>query len=190
MLRVNTFGRLHVRGASGVVSGSAAQPRRLAVLALLATAGEQGLTREKVLAYLWPDTEEERARRGLNQALYALRQDLGSDDVFVGTRDLRLNAELISSDVGEFEEALKRGRLEEAAARYTGSFLDGFHLPGAPEFERWAEEERAVLARCYAESLQKLAKRSEEATNRQRIGVYVCEGCTDLERRVEGEGAS
>jgi hypothetical protein len=34
------------------------------------------------------------------------------------------------------------------------------------------------------------AKRSEEATNRQRIGVYVCAGCTDLERRVEGEGAS
>ncbi len=146
-----------------MVSGSAAQPRRLAVLALLATAGEQGLTREKVLAYLWPDTEEERARRGLNQALYALRQDLGSDDVFVGTRDLRLNADLISSDVGEFEQALKRGRLEEAAARYTGSFLDGFHLPGAPEFERWAEEERAVLARCYAEALEKLAKRSEEA---------------------------
>jgi hypothetical protein len=31
------------------------------------------------------------------------------------------------------------------------------------------------------------AKRSEEATNRQRIGVYVCEGCSDLERRVESE---
>jgi hypothetical protein len=31
------------------------------------------------------------------------------------------------------------------------------------------------------------AKRSEEATNRQRIGVYVCQGCTDLERRVESE---
>ena len=162
MLEVNTFGRLHVRGERGVISGSAAQPRRLAILALLATAGEQGLTREKVLAYLWPDTEEERARRGLNQALYALRQDLGSDEVFLGSRDLRLNPDLISSDVAEFEAALQRGRLEDAAARYTGSFLDGFHLPGAPEFERWAEEERASLARSYAESLEKLAKRSEQ----------------------------
>jgi Tol biopolymer transport system component/DNA-binding SARP family transcriptional activator len=161
VLRVNTFGRLHVRGASGVISGSAAQPRRLAILALLAAAGEQGLTREKVLAYLWTDTEEERARRGLNQALYALRQDLGSDDVFLGGHGLRLNPEVVSSDVGEFEQAIDRGRLEDAAASYTGSFLDGFHLPGAPEFERWAEEERAVLARCYAESLEKLAKRSE-----------------------------
>jgi DNA-binding SARP family transcriptional activator len=162
VLEVNTLGRLHVRGESGVISGSAAQPRRLAILALLAAAGQQGLTREKVLAYLWPDTEEERARRGLNQALYALRQDLGSDDVFLGSRDLRLNPDLISSDVAEFEAALQRGRLEDAAARYTGSFLDGFHLPGAPEFERWAEEERASLARCYAESLEKLAKRSEQ----------------------------
>jgi Tol biopolymer transport system component/DNA-binding SARP family transcriptional activator len=144
-----------------VISGSAAQPRRLAILALLAAAGEQGLTREKVLAYLWTDTEEERARRGLNQALYALRQDLGSDEAFLGGHGLRLNPEVVSSDVGEFEQAIDRGRLEDAAGHYTGSFLDGFHLPAAPEFERWAEEERAALARCYAESLEKLAKRSE-----------------------------
>jgi Tol biopolymer transport system component/DNA-binding SARP family transcriptional activator len=143
------------------VSGSAAQPRRLAILALLASAGQQGVTREKVLGYLWPETDEERARRGLNQALYALRQDLGSDDVFLGTRDLRLNSELLSSDVSEFEQALAEGKLEDAAARYGGPFLDGFHLPGAPEFERWAEEERAGLARTYAESLEKLARRAE-----------------------------
>jgi Tol biopolymer transport system component/DNA-binding SARP family transcriptional activator len=161
VLRVHTFGRLHVRAEAGLVSGSAAQPRRLAILALLASAGEQGLTRDKVLAYLWPDTEEERARRVLNQALYALRQDLGSDDVFLGTRELRLNPELVSSDVGEFEEALARGKLEDAAARYTGPFLDGFHLPSAPEFDRWVEEERAGLAGSYAESLGKLARRAE-----------------------------
>jgi Tol biopolymer transport system component/DNA-binding SARP family transcriptional activator len=158
VLRVQTFGRLHVRGPDGVVSGAAAQPRRLAILALLATAGEQGLTREKVLAYLWPDTDEDRARRGLSQALYALRQDLGADDVFLGNRDLRLNGDLMSSDVGEFGQALAGGRLEVAAGQYTGAFLDGFHLPGAPEFDRWAEEERAGLAHRYAQSLEKLAR--------------------------------
>ena len=162
MLRVHTFGRLHVQAASGVVSGSAAQPRRLAILALLAAAGEQGLTRDKVLAYLWPDTEEERGRRVLNQALYALRQDLGHDEVFLGTRDLRLNPDVVSSDVAEFAQALARGRLEDAAQRYTGPFLDGFRLPGAPEFDRWVEEERAGLAGSYAESLGKLARRAEE----------------------------
>ena len=163
MLRIHTFGRLHVRGTDGgVLSGSAAQPRRLAILALLASSGEQGLTRDKVLAYLWPDAEEERSRRMLNQALYALRQDLGADDVFLGTRELRFNPDLVSSDVAEFEEALSRGKLEDAAARYTGPFLDGFRLSGAPEFDRWAEEERAGLAGSYAESLAKLARRAED----------------------------
>jgi Tol biopolymer transport system component/DNA-binding SARP family transcriptional activator len=149
-----------------LISGSAAQPRRLAILALLAAEGEQGLTRQKIMAYLWPDTEEERARRMLNQAIYALRQDLGSDEVLLGSRDLRLNAELVSSDVAEFEQALAEGNLEDAEARYTGPFLDGFHLPGTPEFERWAEEERAGLARSYAQSLVKLASRAEERGDR------------------------
>ena len=161
MLRVNTFGRLHVRGTEGIVSGSAAQPRRLAVLALLACAGEQGLTREKVLAYLWPDTEEERARRGSTRRSMRCARISARTRCFWAHRDLRLNPDLVSSDVGEFEQALRRGKLEEAPARYTGPFLDGFHLPGAPEFERWTEEERAGLARSYAESLEKLAKRSE-----------------------------
>jgi hypothetical protein len=45
----------------------------------------------------------------LNQALYALRQDLGTDDVFLGTRESRFHPELVSSDVAEFEEALGPG---------------------------------------------------------------------------------
>jgi Tol biopolymer transport system component/DNA-binding SARP family transcriptional activator len=162
-LHVHTFGRLHVRRAGEVMTGAAAQPRRLALLALLAAAGDSGLTREKVLAYLWADTEEDRARRGLSQAVYALRQDLGTDDVFLGGReDLRLNPDMVTSDVGEFHSALSTNRLDLAAARYTGSFLDGFHLPGAPEFERWAEEERASLAHRYAASLEKLARQATE----------------------------
>ncbi len=151
-----------MRAADGLVSGSAAQPRRLAILALLAAAGERGLTRDKVMAYLWPEAEEERARRSLNQAIYALRQDLGSEEVLLGTRDLRLNSGLVSSDLADFEQSLAEGRLEDAEARYTGPFLDGFHLPGAAEFDRWAEEERAELARRYAEVLERLARRAEE----------------------------
>jgi DNA-binding SARP family transcriptional activator len=162
MLRVYTFGRPHVRGSEGLVSGSAGQPRRLAILALLATAGEQGLTREKVMAYLWPEAEEDRARRSLNQAIYALRQDLGSEDALLGTRDLRLNRERVSSDLAEFEQALAEGRREDAAVLYTGPFLDGFHLPGAPEFESWVEEERAELARNFADLLAQLGRRAEE----------------------------
>ena len=76
-VRLLTFGGLSVHGAQGVLAGAAAQPRRLAVLALVARGGERGATRGKVLGLLWPDTEDAQGRRVLSQALYALRRELG-----------------------------------------------------------------------------------------------------------------
>jgi len=148
------------------LSGAASQPRRLALLALLASAGEHGMTRDRMLGMLWAESDEDRARRGLNQALYALRQEVGADEIFLGTRDVRLNPDLITSDIAAFALAVKAGRLEQAAAEYIGPFLDGFHISDAPEFERWMEEERAGLARDHATSLQRLAQRAGERGDR------------------------
>jgi Tol biopolymer transport system component/DNA-binding SARP family transcriptional activator len=148
------------------LSGAASQPRRLALLALLASAGEHGMTRDRMLGMLWAESDEDRARRGLNQALYALRQEVGADEIFLGTRDVRLNPDLIASDIAAFALAVKAGRLEQAAAEYIGPFLDGFHISDAPEFERWMEEERAGLARDHATSLQRLAQRAGERGDR------------------------
>ncbi|MGH7511793.1 MAG: DPP IV N-terminal domain-containing protein [Gemmatimonadales bacterium] len=148
------------------LSGAASQPRRLALLALLASAGEHGMTRDRMLGMLWGESDEDRARRGLNQALYALRQEVGADEIFLGTRDVRLNPDLITSDIAAFALAVKAGRLEQAAAEYIGPFLDGFHISDAPEFERWMEEERAGLARDHATSLQRLAQRAGERGDR------------------------
>jgi Tol biopolymer transport system component/DNA-binding SARP family transcriptional activator len=144
------------------LSGAASQPRRLALLALLAAAGEHGLTRDRMLALLWAETDEDRARRGLNQALYALRQEVGTDEVFLGTRDVRLNPDLITSDVAVFAQAMRSGRPDQAVAVYIGPFLDGFHISDAPEFERWLEEERAGLARDCATALRRLAQQATE----------------------------
>jgi Tol biopolymer transport system component/DNA-binding SARP family transcriptional activator len=148
------------------LSGAASQPRRLALLALLASAGEHGMTRDRMLGMLWAESDEDRARRGLNQALYALRQEVGADEIFLGTRDVRLNPDLITSDIAAFTLAVKAGRLEQAAAEYIGPFLEGFHISEAPEFERWVEEERAGLARDHATSLQRLAQRAGERGDR------------------------
>ncbi|HKH91466.1 MAG TPA: hypothetical protein VKA54_06670, partial [Gemmatimonadaceae bacterium] len=80
MIRIETFGGLSVRGADGrPLSGAVAQPRRMAVLAVLARAGDRGMARERLVALLWPDADEDRARNNLAQALYALRRDMGDD---------------------------------------------------------------------------------------------------------------
>jgi hypothetical protein len=114
LLRLNTFGRLFVQRDGQRLGGAAAQPRRLALLAVLAASRDRGVTRDRLLAMLWPEAEDERARKGLNQALYALRQELGADEVLLGAQDLRLNPELITSDVSLFTAALEADRLEPA----------------------------------------------------------------------------
>ncbi|HSR90363.1 MAG TPA: BTAD domain-containing putative transcriptional regulator [Gemmatimonadales bacterium] len=135
--------------------------------------GERGLTRDKIIGFLWPDADEERARRALTQALYALRQDLGSEEAFLGVKDLRLNPEIISADVVEFRAAMAAGALERAVELYRGPFLDGFHLPGAEEFERWSEQERQTLAREYGDLLEQLGQRATAAgDHRAAVGWF------------------
>lgn len=65
----------------------------------------------------------DRARRNLNQALYAIRQDLGSEEAILGTRDLRLNPEIVDADVVGFETASASGALEKAARLYGGPYV-------------------------------------------------------------------
>lgn len=148
-LRLLTFGGLNLLVGGQTMTGSATRRRRLALLALLAVARDRGLNRDKVQAYLWPESDTERARHGLNQLVYFQRRHLGSGELFLGRKTLRLSREVITADVWEFEDALDAGSWETAAQLYAGPFLDGFFLKGAPGFERWADDQRRRLAdRC------------------------------------------
>lgn len=148
-----TFGGLAVRGPPGAL----AQPRRLALAALLAASGEPGLGRDTILSCLWASLAGAQARSALSQAIYALRRDFDREDLILGTSTLRLNRSALPSDVAGFRDALAAGRLAEAADAYAGPFLDGFFLNDAPEFERWAERERARLFGECAAALEQLA---------------------------------
>ena len=143
------------------LGGQAAQRHRIALLALLARSPERGVSREKLLAYLWPESDPEHARNLLNVSVYVLRKALGEDALLSGADHLRLNRQVIRSDVAEFETALLEGERERAAASYEGPFLDGFFLDHAPEFERWVDRERDRLAGSYAKALEELAAAAE-----------------------------
>ncbi|MFN2565912.1 MAG: protein kinase [Gemmatimonadaceae bacterium] len=161
MLRLRTFGGLAVESDHGAHGSAAAYRRRIALLPLLAVAGVRGMSRDKLLLYLWPESEQEKARHALTQALYALRRDLGAEELFLGTNDLRLNPQLITSDVGDLEQAHARGDPARAISLYRGPFLDGFHVSDAPEFERWVDGERARLERRARGALESLATDAE-----------------------------
>jgi serine/threonine-protein kinase len=127
----------------------------------VATAGERGLSRDKIVALLWPECDTRRARHRLSQLCHALRRSLGEHIFSSASSEIRLDPGQISSDVAEFKAACLRGDSERAVACYGGPFLDGFFLSGAPEFERWVEAERVAFARAFTEALETLAIESE-----------------------------
>jgi DNA-binding SARP family transcriptional activator len=159
--RLRTLGGLGLDLNGAPVVGAAPQRKVLALLAVLAASGEAGIARERLTVLLWPESDEERARGSLKQALHTIRRQLDAPDIVVGAAELRLDAEHIESDVGLFRAALREGELEGAVDAYAGPFLDGVHIEGASELERWVEGERADLARCYAEALEGLARTAD-----------------------------
>ena len=138
------------------------QRHRIALLALLSLGAGHGLSRERLLGYLWPESDPERARQLLNQAVYHLRKGLGEDVIESAGDELQLNVERVRFDVVEFEAAVASGRHSQAVALYRGPLLDGFYLSEAVEFERWLEGERARLAGEFAKELESLAEAAEE----------------------------
>src|SRR6476646_2281782 len=106
MLQLKTFGGLSVEIDGVPATGAAQQRKTLALLALLAAAGQRGLSRDKLIATLWPETDAEHGRGLLKQACYALRRDLHAPELFLGSIELSLNPAVILSDVAAFTAAL------------------------------------------------------------------------------------
>src|SRR5947208_339647 len=75
MLELRTFGGLSIKDGGAPITGAATQRKTLALLALLAAAGKNGLSRDKLIAYLWPESDAEHGRSLLKQACYALRSE-------------------------------------------------------------------------------------------------------------------
>ena len=158
VLRLLTFGGLALETRDGS-SPPRVRPQRLAILAILAAAGDRGVSRERMCGLLWPDTSEARARHALRQALYALRQEIDAD-IIQTEPVLRLDRSLLSADVIEFRAALVAEDWSRAAGLATAPFLQGFYLPSAPGFEHWVEEERGLLKADIARALLLLARQA------------------------------
>src|SRR5215213_1411607 len=158
MFRLRLLGGACIERSDGCpVVGRVAQRHRLALLALLAFTPGRRLSRDMLIGLLWPESDTERARNLLNVSVYELRKALGDDAILSGSDELRLNPEVVGSDVAEFDEAIVRGDHEAAVSLYQGPLLDGFFVDDAPDFERWADGDRARLASAYGDAVERLA---------------------------------
>ncbi|MBI4545055.1 MAG: hypothetical protein HY703_07670 [Gemmatimonadetes bacterium] len=165
MFRLRLFGGVALEGPSGPATGRVVQRRRLGLLALVAGAPDGVISRDKLIAYLWPELETSRARHLLSDALYVLNKALAPGALVAAGDDVRLNPRLVWADVRSFQELLARGALAQAVELYRGPFLDGFFVGGSGDFEEWAEAKRQEYDREFRKAVETLACAAEAATD-------------------------
>jgi DNA-binding SARP family transcriptional activator len=173
-LRLEMMGGLTLFVGGEATTGAATRRRRLALLALLAVARDRGINRDKIQTYLWPESDAQRARKGLNQLLYFQRRNLDDDGLVLGRKTLRLNPALISCDIWELEDALAAAAHETVVALYHGGFLDGFYLHGSTGFERWVDEQRSRLEQRCADAIRALAGAATAQGDARRAANWWC----------------
>lgn len=174
MFTFRVLGTVDLRGPDGRRVGSLlSQPKRLALLALLALEAPRRLQRDELMGRLWPEMSEERARNALRQALHYLRRSLGPGIIEGnGGDDIGIAPGKLECDAAELLRAAEEERFGDALDLYEGELLPGFYLDGGPvEFEHWLGDARRRIRRTAAESAQELAKQEEVAGNAVAAGA-------------------
>ena len=187
MIQLRVLGAADLRRDGDEVRSVLSQPKRLALLAYLATASPRGFhSRDTLLGLFWPELDQERARNALRQALHYLRRALGEQAVVGrGDREVGTDPAVLWCDAAAFDEAVEAGRHEDALTLYRGDLLPGFFIEEAPEAERWLEDERARRRRTAVASAWALAAR-EEAAGELRAAALWARRAAALEPLDEG----
>lgn len=159
MYKLLTFGGFEIEQHGKRLDQQGIHRKALAILPVLSIEGVIG--RERLMTLFWPESDYERAKGSLNQAMHLLRQQLKTPDLFSGTAKIRLNPDRMFSDVDLFRRALEEEDYERAAQIYSGPFLNGFYLEGIPDFDQWLENTRLNLEREYMKTLENLALSAE-----------------------------
>ena len=112
MIRLTTLGTIRVECAGTAnVELAGQQPKRLALLTYLAVARPLGPhRRDTILALLWPELDQDRARSALRQALHGLRRTLGpSALISSGNESVAIDRDVVRCDLWELEDAASAG---------------------------------------------------------------------------------
>ncbi len=139
--------------------------RKAVALACYLVAQAHEPTRDELVALLWPELDKTRGRAALRRTMSALRTGLGGTGLLADRDRVRLDLNGARVDINE-AEALSRVThdhtldqvcpecalpLGEAASLYRGSFLDGFFLRDAADFEQWHRSQSEIHRRNWRE---------------------------------------
>ncbi len=132
-----------------------------ALFAYLCRSHSTTAPRETLAGLLWGDSQDEQARASLRQTLSVLRRRLGpaADRVLHSDmQSVKLDLAYIDLDTAQFDSLVRSkitADLQRATDLWRGEFLEGLG-PVSPEFDRWADAERAVLRSSRAAAMLQL----------------------------------
>lgn len=136
-----------------------AKPKAFALFAYLALAGRRGpRRRDEILALFWPESDTERARNSLRQALFLIKGHL-PEGTLVSTGHETVGLAGVDVDVDRFERLLDESHERDAMALYAGPLLDGFRLYADSDFDAWLTIERERVQARAVRGAMSLARR-------------------------------
>lgn len=176
LLNLALFGPLQVTVAGTPVTHYRSQ-KVPTLLAYLAVESEQPHSRDVLAALLWPDYDDQSARRNLSNTLSRLRQALGvtlDSEWFqlftLTTHHVQLHHQSIQSDLARFQALLAGcpahtpaspqgcptclAHYEETLALVKGELLEEMSLGDSPPFEEWLRLTRARVQQQVRHALQ------------------------------------
>ena len=163
-LRLRLFGTPALQRSTG---DEPLLPERLTQLAVVLAARRDWTTRDQVIALLWPDLDDEAARRNLRKLLFRARRLPWFDDLEARADALRWR---VASDLGDFTAACARQDWAHAVAAYGSAFCSGFEHKAAEPFVEWLRFERNRLDAAYRAAVtQRLAQLRDDMPARESL---------------------
>jgi DNA-binding SARP family transcriptional activator len=163
--------RLSLLGPANVAAGAPPEPVELAtqkgaaLVFYLAARPEQPVTRTRLIALLWQDSDEQEGRNSLSTALSRVRRSLPSVPIVPAGDSLVWRpdaAEEVWTDIATFQELTRpsatRAQLDTAVDLWRGPFLEGFDLRDCSDWDEWLELERAAWQQRMLDALERAAE--------------------------------
>lgn len=166
MLTINMLGKGAIFFDNECISEKLSS-KLVALVCLLVLNRNRDMSKEKIISYLWPDSDDEAAKSNLRFNLWTIRKIIpqsgnGEDFIISGKDYCRINEKypyicdkvLLDSckvsQIDKIEELLKLKDL------FRGDFLEGLYLKNCSEFNEMILFERVVCQNRQVEILKKL----------------------------------
>ena len=156
-IRIRLFGTPALRWSAG---NEPLLPRAHEPLAVVLAARGDWVTRDQLIGLLWPELDDEAARRNLRKVLFRARRQPWFEGLETRVNALRW---CVDSDLRDFETAVAQADWERAVAAYSGAFCDGFEHKATESFIEWLRFERNRLVAAYrSAAARRLAQLADE----------------------------